>query len=67
MSHYDVEYSSEREALLDTVRYVGMKTYKAMVKTANYPDITLEAFRMACSFAGVQGYPIKVMWERYHK
>lgn len=67
MSHYDIDYSGLTEeqkytkALQDCKVYLGAKIYKQLLPCL--VGHTLDSARIALSFAGIQGYPAKAMWQ----
>lgn len=72
MTHYNVDYSSlsgtrkRWKALLDTRDYTGRERYAKLrdIMRTN-PEPNLDYWHMALSFAGIQGYPVKALYESY--
>lgn len=72
MTHYTTNYEGLSEiekhnkAIEDIKDYMGAEKFEELTKRVKveYPNWTLEQFRMAVSFAGVQGYPVKA-WYNY--
>lgn len=72
MTHYNVSYEGlsdiekHNKAIQDIKDYLGEEKFEQLTKQCKeeYPDLTLEQFRMSVSFAGVQGYPVKA-WYNY--
>ena len=65
--HYDVKYNPEkdcRKACYDVLDFVGPMAYKTLV-SAIKQRYNPELIHMMASLAGVEGYPIKAMIERY--
>ena len=67
-----IDYSdkTEREAISDTLFYVGFDHFKKVVREiSKYTDNdeTRKNFMIGLAFAGVQGYPAKAMLNRYLK
>lgn len=74
MTHYTVDYSNlnndpiakHNKAIQDIKEYLGDERFKRITDCmrTDCPNMTLEQFTMAASFAGVQGYPVKA-WYNY--
>ena len=71
--HYDINYSAlpeetkSRKACVDALDYMGPKAYRALSRFMRTGKYTREQIHFAASFAGVQGYPIDAMLDRYTK
>jgi hypothetical protein len=60
--------SSQREACIDVLDWFGWQKYRLIAKALIKGDFSsLDQFRLIVSIGGVQGFPVKAMWERYTK
>ena len=67
--HYDIEYNRKsadawRKACVDALDYIGSAKYRILVgalRTGTSP----KAFAFLCGMAGVEGFPVDAMLERY--
>ena len=64
---YEVSFKdkTDRETLAMTLDHLGLRIYKVMVHYLRREKPTLEQFHFACTFVGVQGYPVDVIYKRY--
>jgi len=70
MTHYTVKYGDlegipkQAKALADIVDYLGWEKFTELsgVLAEENPRLTLKQLRMALSFAGVQGYPVRAWY-----
>lgn len=72
--HYNKRYENEDEgkndvqAIKDIKEYVGsLKRFKAMeasLKEEIVKGMTLDQMRIACSFAGIEGFPVSAWYRR---
>lgn len=69
MTHYDIDYSGldpiakHEKALQDIVDYMGRDKFDRLVESLRKGEqLTLQHFRLVMSFAGVQGYPVKALY-----
>lgn len=62
------EEQRQRKSVLDLVEYLGLRRslilFRAMRACKTMADI--DSVNVACSFAGVDGYPIRSFIERFH-
>ena len=66
---YDIEYNlddvaaADRQAIADTVQYVGTDAYKKLCKQLQDKDLisTYNRAILLFLFAGVQGYPVEAI------
>lgn len=67
MTHYNINYTSLspldkfNKAIADCIDYLGQEKFEELCDKVP-KTMTLDIFRMALSFAGIQGYPAKAMW-----
>ena len=70
MTHYTVNYegldkvTKHNKAIQDIKDYLGEDRFNQITELVRKDSYTLDQFRMAVSFAGVQGYPAKA-WYNY--
>lgn len=68
--HNKIDYTNmldkERAARLDFVQYLGYKKSRILIKIIYHTNTLYGEFEAWCGFAGVSGYPVKAMWNKYH-
>lgn len=67
--HYNIDYTGlspqakHNKAIADIIDYMGKARYnKATDMFSKRSPMSFEQFQLACSFAGVQGYPVKAWY-----
>lgn len=63
--HYYTKYTDEAAALKDALDWLTPKQLKAATGLAQTKN--LEVFELGLSFAGLQGYPVKVLYKHLRK
>lgn len=70
MTHYDVSYAGlegdekQAKALQDIREYMGDdKFVKVCLELRKGGKPEFESFQTACSFGGIQGYPVRALYE----
>ena len=61
--HYEKKFNNDREALVETLNWLGPKRYKIIARAAKSENVESIAFYMA--IAGISGYPVNAMRRRY--
>jgi len=67
---YTLKFSGsdrEHDALLAMLHYIGIRRFKLLVRELRAHKWTVQYFAFVCSFAGVQGFPVLVFFNRYNK
>lgn len=71
MAHYDIDYSKMGDAekaaaaLRDIEEYLGTDRYYTVCEVMQEEikcGLSSEAFELALSMAGIQGYPVRALW-----
>jgi len=65
---YTLKFSGpdrEHDALLAMLHYVGIRRFRLLVRELRANMWTVKDFAFVCSFAGVQGFPVLVFFNRY--
>jgi len=62
--HYEKKFNNEREALVETLQWLGATRYKILARAAKTECIENIAFYMG--IAGISGFPVNAMHRRYH-
>lgn len=69
MSHYTVNYESmtpvekHNAAIADCIDYLGESRFNDICERIKLvPDMTLEELHVVLSFGGIQGYPVKAIY-----
>jgi hypothetical protein len=55
----------QRKACMDTLHYLGQFRFKIMANMIKYKTVNDAAIEFYFSFAGVEGYPVEAMVNRY--
>jgi len=57
-----------RESVLDCLQWLGPERFKTVVYLIRTDhSLTFAQFQFGMSFGGIQGFPVKCLWERYRK
>lgn len=69
MSHYTINYNGlspqarHDKAIADIIEYMGAERYaKLTLMFSERSPMTMSHFEFACSFAGVQGWPVRAWY-----
>lgn len=65
--HTTREYNGDtKQALRDARQFLGPKRYNILAKAVITKEVTEEGFVFLCAFAGVQGFPVRCLWEHFN-
>jgi hypothetical protein len=69
--HYEINYDGldpiekHKKAIADVIEYTGQERFDRIISAlrTKYPEPpVLEHLELVLSFAGIQGYPVKAIW-----